>query len=265
MDPERGELVDRERLGIDDRLERILRERRGPATLDDLVFAYRDRFGATKRVRVIETLRGDGRFLAIGSGQWDLRETYIDELELTRAEAERLATMIQERDGQHQVRHLSGDDVSERCHALLVDLLRRDPNLRDLGRGVFCARHRRRSSLVRELCRQLKRAMGEVPTDRFVQNQPERQRRLTIRLLERNRLFVSPCEGRVDLIENYPFNPERLRRLMNTVDVRLEQEDLGYAGTRRCTHKHSGKPARWFVPDDAYARRPAAPAWKQRV
>jgi hypothetical protein len=227
--PRKGIVVARRRVATAERIETILRERTEPTSLDDIVFSHRDRFGSGARSELVTALRADGRFLELGPQLWSLRPFHVDELELLRGEAERVAAAIANHEGQIDVRSMYDHPLSERCTYLLIDLLRADPKLRDLGRGVFCARDRRTSELVGDLVRQLKRAMGEVPTSRFVQNQPSRRRRLTIRLLERNRNFVSPEPDRIDLLENYPFTGERMRRLLNTVDVHLEQHDVGYA------------------------------------
>jgi hypothetical protein len=227
--PDKGELVVRPKRDLAERLETILRERGAPTTLDDIVFLHRDRYRSTRRTLLSDTLRGDSRFVELGPNTWGLRAAHIDEFEFLRAEADAVGELIRTQGRQHNIHAAYADKLSERGVYMLIELLREDPGLRDLGRGVFCPRLRRRSSLVTELVRQLKRAMGEVPMSRFVQNQPPANRRMTIRLLERNRLFVSPGPDRIDLIENYPFNPERLRRLMNTIDVCIEAHGRGYA------------------------------------
>ncbi len=80
--------------------------------------------------------------------------------------------------------------------------------------------------------RELRRAMGEVPFARFLQNQPQSRRRLVSRLLRQNRLFVSTARDRVDLLENWPFDPQRLQILLRAVRVAIEERG-GYASIAR--------------------------------
>jgi hypothetical protein len=72
------------------------------------------------------------------------------------------------------------------------------------------------------LTRTLRRAMGELPLSRFLQNQPEARRRVVATLLKHNRAFVAPSPDRIDVLENYPFNAERLHRFLQAVDTCIE-------------------------------------------
>jgi hypothetical protein len=79
-----------------------------------------------------------------------------------------------------------------------------------------------------QLLRDFRKAAGEVPMSRFVENQPSDRRRLVERLLQQNRLFVFPSPDRIDVLTNYPFNEERLQRLLRLVDDFLVARN-GYA------------------------------------
>ncbi len=82
------------------------------------------------------------------------------------------------------------------------------------------------------LVEELRRAMGEVPFARFLQNCSPGDRPLVARLLQTNRLFVSPAKDRIDLAENYPLTGERLRLLLHAVRTCVE-ESGGYAPLAR--------------------------------
>jgi hypothetical protein len=73
-----------------------------------------------------------------------------------------------------------------------------------------------------------RRAAGDVVMSMFLGNQPPERRRLVERLLKSNRLFVIPAPDRVDTLSNYPFNAERLSRLVALVEQQLEKR-AGYA------------------------------------
>jgi hypothetical protein len=73
-----------------------------------------------------------------------------------------------------------------------------------------------------------RRAAGDVVASRFIENQPPAQRRLVRRLLEHNRAFVQPSEDRIDTLTNYPFNAERMARLITLVREHLQRR-TGYA------------------------------------
>jgi hypothetical protein len=106
--------------------------------------------------------------------------------------------------------------------------VRRDRRLRWLGRGDVCPAGHTRTLALENLGRDFRRAAGEVVYSRFVDNQPEASRRLVRRLLDHNRLFVFPAPDRIDVLTNYPFNDERLRRLVALVDGFLTERN-GYA------------------------------------
>jgi len=226
IDPEVGEVLHRRRATAGDRIEHLLREARGPLTIAELTFAYRERYRRARRARLLDCLWAEPRFLEIGPDLWDLRERHVDQAELIEAEAARLRDTICTVGGRHEVADLiEGGRCSERVLYLLRDRLRRDPALRALGRGAFCARSHRTSTHVEALLRSLRAAAGEVPLERFLANQDEATRRLRTRLLRENRLFVEVAQDRIDALSNYPFNADRMRTLLRTVEMHLEQHD----------------------------------------
>jgi hypothetical protein len=110
----------------------------------------------------------------------------------------------------------------------VLDRLSRDPRVRPLGRGELCPATHKRSQVLEQLLVDFRRAAGDVVLGLFLQNQPEPRRRLVQRLLRENRLFVAPAGDRIDLLSNYPFNEERLQRLLAVVNQHLERRS-GYA------------------------------------
>jgi hypothetical protein len=233
LHPDRGEVVTVRRTSLAARLEALLDEAGAPVALDDLLFAYRDRHGRASRRRIADALRSHGVFLEIAPSRWSLHARHVDELELLRPEAERLAAAAVQRDERLSLgEHVGRGAISERSAFLLADLLRRAPELRALGRGDFVPRARGLSDTVQRLVAELQRAMGEVPFSRFLQNQPPRRHRLVARLLRCNRRFVSPAPDRIDLAENYPLAGDRLRMILHEVRICLE-EGAGYATVAR--------------------------------
>jgi hypothetical protein len=77
---------------------------------------------------------------------------------------------------------------------------------------------------MERLLQAFRRAQGEVVLSRFLDNQPQSQRRLMERLLRENRCFVFPATDRIDVLANYPFNPERMQRLLALVDGCLQSQ-----------------------------------------
>ncbi|MBK8977310.1 MAG: hypothetical protein IPM29_15470 [Planctomycetes bacterium] len=207
-----------------DHLESILDDAGGPLRLDDLLFHYRDRHASARRHRLHDVLRADSRFLEVRHLEFDLRIRHLDTLEMVRPLADALRAHIVATGQRTAVQSPVGSGApSERTAHLVTDLLRHDRSLRYLGRGQFCARRRSGSSIVAQLVDELRAAMGEVPFARFLQNQEPRRRRLVARLLRDNRRFVFPTRDRVDLLENYPFNPERLRLLLRETSSCLHE------------------------------------------
>jgi len=229
IDPKLGEIITRRQGSIADRLQSIMEDLGSPMSLEDLYFHFRDRYRACRKNRLLDQMRNDRRFLELGAEVWSLRDRHLDELELLRAEAERISKEIITSRKRQSAFLVAGDGPgSDRAAYLLSDHMRRDPALRYLGRGEFVSRKVEHSSLVQSLFKTFRNAMGEIPFSRFLQNQTEDRRRLISALLNRNRLFISPVRDRVDLLENYPFSQDRLRRLLQAADVCLE-ENHGYS------------------------------------
>lgn len=226
IDSDLGEVLRRRRATVGDRLEHVLRTARSSLSIADLMFRYRDRYRRARRSRLLDNLWAEPRFVEIGPGIWDLRERHVDQAELIDAEAARVRDIICTVGGRHDVSDLiDGGPTSDRVLFLLRDCLRRDPALRSLGRGSFCARTMRVSTQMEALQHDLRSAMGELPLERFLANQHRGARDLRSRLLRENRMFVEVDSDRIDLLTNYPFNSERLRTLLRTVELHLEQND----------------------------------------
>jgi hypothetical protein len=228
-----GEVVTLRNTSLNDRLEAILEDADRPLPVDDLLFRYRDRFGRGAAQRIRDALRRRPAFLEVAPRTWSLRSRHIDELELLRPEAERLVDDLRQHGGRIQLGdRVRNGDISERCAHLLAAMLADVPSLRPLGRGAFVLRRAGPSTRTEGLVGDLRRAMGEVPFARFLQNCSPADRRLVSRLLRTNRLFVSPARDRIDLAENYPLTGERLRLLLHEVRSCIE-ESGGYAHLSR--------------------------------
>ena len=251
LHPEHGEVVGRPRHSSGRRIELLLEDAAEPVALDDLRFRHRDRFGGIRRTRLLDVLRRTGTFLEVGPRVWSLRARHLDELELLRSEAERIAREIAERDGRHSLteRQQAGE-ISERSAFLLADLLKRERSVLSLGRGEFCPRRRGLPPLVLAIVAELRLAMGEIAFARFLQNQPPHRRRLVARLLRHNRLFVSTAKDRIDLLENWPFDAQRITLLLRTVRTALE-DCGGYASIQRLRPQlNDAGFAEGFIDDD---------------
>lgn len=227
IDAERGELVLPQQRAPGARLAALLLEEGRPTPLEDLVFHYRERYRSARRYRLLLHLRRDPQFLEIGRGIWSLRTWHEDEVEAARRRAEEVVERACQRGGKQPAAELLGEACERTLH-LVLDLVRRDGRLRYLGRGEVCPSRHSRSQVLHELLRDFRKAMGEVPMSRFVQNHPPERRRLVQRLLIENRLFVFPAPDRIDVLTNYPFNAERLQRLVEVVDTFLGARN-GYA------------------------------------
>ena len=226
IDERLGEVVQKAQPEVARRLERILVERGAPARFLDLVFDYRERFQAANERSLLSRLRKSAQFVQLGKDLWSLAAWHQDELQQLHAERDRVCQAICEGKHKQSIESLfHGDD---RSLWLLQGIVRRDPRVRWLGRGEACPASLRRSRVLDQLLHDFRRAAGEVPMSRFVQNQPPERKRLVERLLHHNRLFVFPAEDRIDVLTNYPFNEERLQRLTKLVDEFLARRN-GYA------------------------------------
>jgi hypothetical protein len=226
IDAGRGEVVMGQPPALSTRLADLLHEHGRPTRFLDLVYDYRERFRAARPQRLLAQLRADATFLQIAPEVWSLRSWHGDELERSKEQAEQVVRTICERGGKQRALDLATGD--ERQRHLVLDVVRRDRRLRYLGRGEVCPAGHERSQVLHDLLHDFRKAMGEVPMSRFVENQPDHKRRLVRRLLVENRLFVFPSPDRIDVLTNYPFNPERLARLLVLVDEFLCSRN-GYA------------------------------------
>lgn len=226
------------------RLAEILEELREPTSLTDLVFAYRERFRFASQQHLLRHLSRSSAFLRIGDATWALRHWCEQDLDdcaaLTEHVVRRICSESHRQNVLELVREewllanpeLDGeggiDEYEPRTAWLVLDRLVDDVRVRLLGRGEACAADQTQSSVMRRLQRGFRRAAGEVVKGLFIQNQAEHQRRLVLRLLNHNRAFVQPDEDRIDTLSNYPFNAERMQRLIKMVLEHL-QKRTGYA------------------------------------
>ncbi len=211
------------------RLLELLQEAGQPLAGADLLFAYRERFRTASRHRVDHALRHTPEFVQCGPDTWALRDTLTNELAAVAPLVDKVARRLCAEGGRHHVATLLAEDATdERTVWLVLDRLAADPRVRMLGRGDACAATHQRSRAMDRLMQDFRRAGGDVVLSRFLANQPADNRRLVERLLRQNRLFVQPGPDRIDVLPNYPFNPERMRRLLTIVQEQLRQRS-GYA------------------------------------
>jgi len=211
------------------RLVELLQEAGRPLPIADLLFAWRERFRTGSLAGLARRLRTSDAFVCVGHDLWALRGDHRLELTGTTALADRVARRIVAEGGRHHVADLlAADERDERTVHYVLDHLAHDPRVRMLGRGDACAASHRRSAVLEALLGDFRRAAGEVVVSRFLQNQPPERRRLVARLLRHNRLFVQPGPDRIDTIVNWPFNEERLQRLLGIADNHLRAR-AGYA------------------------------------
>lgn len=208
------------------RLVDLLLDLGRPTQLDELVYAFRDRFRRASRRRIEQRLRSNPAFVLLGPTLWSLRRWHLEELEAVAPLVDRVARRVCSTGERQRVAVLlSEEHASERQVCLVLDRLAVDPRVRLLGRGEVCPATHQQSRVLEQLLADFRRAAGDVVTSMFLHNQPPARRRLVERLLRWNRLFVTPAADRIDLLSNYPFNDERMRRLLNLVGHQLEQHD----------------------------------------
>lgn len=228
IDPRRGEVITWSRNSVSARLRDVFREVGKPVALTDLVFHYRERFRRARRDKIHGYLAEDPAFLRVGQDRWSLREWHLDELELAREEARRIAEEIH---GGGSARELH-DVLEERAHGrtywLVLHALKQSPRVRYLGQGRFRPAQMPHSSVMQGILRDFRKAMGELPRSRFLFNTDPEHHRLVARLLRENRAFLLVEVDRIDVLTNYPFNAERMDRLLKLVDDELEH-GCGYA------------------------------------
>ena len=230
LDGEHGEIAVPDPLTPAARLVEILTELGEPSRLTDLVFAYRERFRFASQRRLLRHLSSNSAFLRVSKDHWSLRRWHEQELVDIATTAEQVARRIcTEEAGHHRIVDLLPEQLADERHAWLVlDRLRDDPRVRLLGRGEACPADRRQSHVMERLLRAFRRAAGDVVASLFVENQPQEQRRLVERLLRHNRAFVRSAPDRIDTLTNYPFNTERMQRLIKLAREHL-QKRTGYA------------------------------------
>lgn len=224
VDPHQGELAIADPRSPTARLLAILTAAAAPMSFDDLAFAYREQHRRCSRLALQRRLGAEPRFLQVGRGLWSLREHHAAALQATAPLAEQVARALAARGGKQHLASLVVEFGGDEADAWLVaDHLRRDPRVRFLGRGEACPATHGRSQVLEQLLLDFRRAGGEVVMSRFLANQPPERRRLVGRLLQANRWFVMPEPDRVDVLSNYPFNPQRLRRLLDHTTAWLVQ------------------------------------------
>ncbi len=229
LDEARGEVAAADPRGKAARLAELLQEAGRPMALPDLVFAWRERFRRASTATLLGHLRRGSEFVQSGPETWGLRQWFERELAAAAPLVDKLARRLCAAGGRHHVATLLEEDkVDERTVYFVLDRLQQDPRVRLLGRGDACPATHNQSQVLDNLLRALRKAAGEVVMSRFLSNQNADQRRLIERLLRHNRLFVQCGDDRVDTLTNYPFNQERLQRLIRIVGDQLRQR-TGYA------------------------------------
>ncbi|MBL8752934.1 MAG: hypothetical protein JNK15_06490 [Planctomycetes bacterium] len=223
LDGERGEVAAADPRRPAARLAELLGQAGRPLPLADLVFAWRECYRSGSRSRLQRLLRTSDLFLQVGPDAWALRADHKAALEAVHDNAEKVARQLQTLGGRHHVSTLLGDGTDERTEWLVLDHLAHDPRVRLLGRGDACAATHRQSRVLEGLLAAFRKAAGEVVESLFLSNQPGSQRRLVQRLLRHNRRFVQPAPDRVDTLTNWPFNDERMQRLLALVDDHLRR------------------------------------------
>ena len=228
IDATLGEVLHSSGANVPDRIAEILAELGSPTPLEDIGFHYRDRHRRGNMNQLLDHMRKDSRFLEVSAGMWNLRRMHLEELMQAREEANTIAEIILAQPGRQNIRSLYAQtDLPEQLTYMVIECLRHDPRVRYLGKGVFC-RHENQSTLMLEIKESMRRAMGEIVLSRFLDNQHPQRRQLSRRLLNSNRSFIEPAPDRIDLLTNYPFQSERLARLVTLVDTALESGQ-GYA------------------------------------
>lgn len=211
------------------RLTELLQEAGQPQSLADLVFAHRERFRRGSDATIARHLRRQPEFVQLGPDLYALRAEHQKELQAVMPLVDKVARHLCSEGGRHHVADLlPPDERDERTVHYVLDRLAADPRVRLLGRGDACAATHRRSRVLETLLVAFRKAAGDVVLGKFLDNQPPTHRRLIERLLLQNRLFVQPADDRIDVLTNWPFNEERLARLIALVQDQLRSR-VGYA------------------------------------
>ncbi len=250
VDPELGEVAAPDASTPAARLKELLEELDGPATLNDLTFAYRERYRFATRARLLRHLSENEAFVRIAHDVWSLRNWHLERLAAVQELTEETARRVSAADHRVDLVESLESEHGPETAWLVLDQLRGDPRVRLLGRGEACAADQKQSSVMRRLQRAFRRAAGDVVKGRFLDNQPESQRRLVQRLLEHNRAFVDTAADRVDTLTNYPFNAERMHRLIQLVFDQLNRR-AGYAKVQaiKALVDQTDLGGRWLTPE----------------
>lgn len=231
LDDELGEVAVADPRTPSARLAELLEEAGEPMAATDLASVYRERYRSGSLRLVRRVLMERGLFLRIGEDLWALRRDHEEALAANVALVDRVARRLGAMGGRQRVLDLIEDDErGELTLYYVLDGLAEDPRVRLLGRGDACPASHRQSRVMTRLLESFRRAGGDVMLGRFLQNQPPEHRRLTERLLRSNRLFVHLSPDRVDVLSNWPFNAERMQRLLSLVEEQLQRR-AGYAHT----------------------------------
>lgn len=222
LDGERGEVAVPDPRSAAARISGLLQAERRPLSLTDLAFAWRERFRSVSRTSLLRHLRGNDLFLQVGPETWALRADHQHELDALQDLVDKVARTLLARGGRHHIESLLQDEGADEAKQWLVlDRLAHDPRVRLLGRGDACAATHRRSRVMENLLAAMRKAAGDVVESLFLSNQPPEHRRLVERLLHHNRLFVRTADDRIDTLANWPFNDERMQRLVALVEDHL--------------------------------------------
>ena len=229
LDPRHGEVAVADPRTPGARLVELLQEAGQPQAATDLAFAYRERFRCGSPAMIARHLRRSPEFVRLGPDLFALRADHQKELAAVAPLADKVARRLGAEGGRHHVADLlPAEERDERTVHYVLDHLGRDVRVRLLGRGDACAASHRRSNVLEQLLTAFRKAAGDVVLGKFLDNQPPAQQRLVERLLRHNRLFVMPADDRVDTLSNWPFNQERMQRLIAMVQDQLRQR-TGYA------------------------------------
>lgn len=227
IDGERGEVAAADPRSVRARIAELLTATE-TMSFADLVYAWREQFRRGSRTMLLAELKAGDEFVQTGPDTWALRFRFAAKLTAVRPLVDKVARRLAKLGGRHHVADLlSKRDKKHACTVWLVlDRLRHDPRVRLLGRGDACAATHRRSRIMETTLQAMRKAAGDVVVSLFLDNQAPEHRRLIARLLRHNRLFVETADDRIDTLSNWPFNEERLRRLIALVEDHL----VGRAG-----------------------------------
>jgi hypothetical protein len=249
IDPILGDVIQPGELSVAERLHAILAEVAQPTPLEDLLFLYRELYRTGEMHPLLDHLRKDRRFLEVGRSLWSLRAEHRAELALAELEAEEVvAEMKAEGERKNLLDPHSFAGIPERKIYMILACLRKDHRVRHLGQGLFCLAGKK-SEVLQDIRHSMQRAMGEIVTSRFLDNQPRHRRRLAECILHENRALIETAPDRVDLLSNYPFDESRLARLFELIALELGT-GRGYATALELLEviRDTDLAGEWFTP-----------------